>query len=57
MNSGVIFFKYLTTIFRKGFKPSPTLIFTDMYVIQHFIELKKKKKTVGRESYFKEELK
>lgn len=23
--------------------PSPTIIFTDMYVIHHFIELKKKK--------------
>lgn len=31
--------------------PSPTIIFTDMYVIHHFIELKIKG---GRESYFKE---
>lgn len=37
-----IFFSFLKTIFRNGFKLLPTVIFTDMYVIQHFIGLKKK---------------
>lgn len=49
MNSGTIFLK---TIFRNDFKLLPTVMFTDTYVIQHFIGLKKKKTLVKQKILF-----